>query len=370
MAGAGIKQADLALAFFTANHIDQGKELTSGLSRMAQTDRTVGCSSVGILTIEGEVEKGSGLAVMVLSSDSLKATPFLFHPIRNREQEVGKAIATTMRSESDDNSHLILLPDPYTGRPASIINQVEEEFGPVPVLGAGCSEDGSHGKTFQFYGDRITDNGIAGLVLNGSLESSIDITQGCQPVGRPMVITKAQGNFILEIDNRPSIEVFTSTIKGPLLEDIRRALSVVFIGLPSDPEENNVGPGHYVVRNIIGLDSEKGILAVSDQVHEGESMIFTLREGQRAREDLDQMLQRQKESLGKKKPALGLYFNCCARGSSLYGLSGIDTAYIRRALGDFPLIGMFGNFELGPVGGGNQLLAYTGVLALFTERQH
>jgi small ligand-binding sensory domain FIST len=96
-------------------------------------------------------------------------------------------------------------------------------------------------------------------------------------------------------------------------------------------------------------------------------MVFTLRDGQRARDDLEQMLQRQSERLGGKKPALGLYFNCCARGASLYGIADIDSAYIRRTLGDFPLIGMFGGYELAPLGGANHLFAYTGVLALVTE---
>ena len=80
------------------------------------------------------------------------------------------------------------------------------------------------------------------------------------------------------------------------------------------------------------------------------------------------MLARQSRSLGGKSPALGLYFNCRARGRSLYGMEGIDTAYIRQALGDFPLIGLFGSFELGPLGRKNHLLAYTGVLALITDK--
>ncbi len=80
------------------------------------------------------------------------------------------------------------------------------------------------------------------------------------------------------------------------------------------------------------------------------------------------MLQRQVANLRGKPPRLGFYFNCCARGTSLYGISGIDTAYIRQAFGDFPLIGFFGNFELGPLGKKNHLLAYTGVLVLITER--
>lgn len=368
MGKAGLRQADLALVFFTVDHLNNAEELTSGLSRRLQTDQVVGCSAGGILTGDGEIEGGTALAVMVLSSDSLQAVPFLLHPLRNRELEVGEAIASELRSAPGENTHLILLPDPYNGRPDTMVQKIQDDYGFVPVLGAGCSESAGQGKTFQLCGSQVTHNGVSGLVLTGSLESSIGVTQGCQPVSQPMVITKAEGNYIYEIDHRPAVDVFASAIKGPLLQDLRRALAFVFVGLPSEPASNSVGPGDYVVRNIIGLDSQRGILAVGDQVRQGEAMIFTLREGQRAREDLDQMLHRQAEALGGKTPQFGLYFNCCARGSSLYGYGGIDTAYIRRSLGDFPLIGMFGNFELGPVGRKNQLLAYTGVLALFREK--
>jgi small ligand-binding sensory domain FIST len=181
-----------------------------------------------------------------------------------------------------------------------------------------------------------------------------------------MTITKTQGNLILEIDDRPAFEVFSRTVKGPLSENLGRALAYVFVGLPADRRNNSVAPGEYLVRNIVGLDPRMGVLAVAEEVFEGERMLFTLRDGARAREDLRRMLGRQAESLGGRPPALGLYFNCCARGRSLYGMDGIDTAYIRQALGDFPLIGFFGSFELGPLGQQNHLLAYTGVLALIT----
>jgi small ligand-binding sensory domain FIST len=116
------------------------------------------------------------------------------------------------------------------------------------------------------------------------------------------------------------------------------------------------------------LDAEKGIIGVADEVTEGDAVIFTMRDGQRAREDLGQMLRRQCDALEQKKPAFGMYFNCCARGNSLYGIPGIDSAYIRQALGEVPLIGMFGGYELAPLGRANHLFAYTGVLALIGER--
>jgi small ligand-binding sensory domain FIST len=141
---------------------------------------------------------------------------------------------------------------------------------------------------------------VAGLHFSGTFQTYIDITQGCQPITAPLVITKAAGNLIYEIDHRPAFEVFASVLKGPLLEDLRRALMYVFVGLPADPSRNTVGAGEYLVRNIVGLDSTKKIIAVADEVREGQAMVFTLRDGQRARDDLEQMLQRQSERLGGK----------------------------------------------------------------------
>jgi small ligand-binding sensory domain FIST len=291
----------------------------------------------------------------------------LFEPLRGHDAEAGARVAKLTGRSLGGNLLTVLIPDSYNGQAQEMLQAIEREIGYSPVIGAGSSESGVAGATFQLCNDKVATNAVTGLHLSGSFESFIDITQGCQPITEPLVITRAGGNIIYEIDNRPAFEVFTSVLKGPLLEDLRRALMYVFVGVPADRRRNSVGGGEYLVRNIIGLDSEKKIIGVADEVTEGQVMVFTLRDGQRARDDLGQMLKRQAQRLDGKKPAFGVYFNCCARGTSLYGIPGIDSAYIRQTLGDFPLIGMFGGYELAPLGGANHLFAYTGVLALIAE---
>ena len=366
MAQAGIRRADAALVFFTVDHAKSPRELLEPLRRVTGTDRIAGASAAGILTADGEVEGSHGVAVLVLASEQMQARPFLFQPLRERDREVGAEIAR-FNWAAAQHSLLTLFPDTYNGQPQRLLQALAQETGFVPAVGAGASENGTAQATYQLCGEALTTNAVAGMVLSGSFHASIDITQGCQPITGPMVITKAENNLIYEIDDRSALEVFVRLLKGPLAEDIRRALTVLFVGLPADRNENSVGPGKYLVRNIIGLDSAKGILGVAEEVREGQAMIFAFRDGQRAREDLNQMLARQVENLRGRKPDFGLYFNCCARGSSLYGIPGIDSAYIRQTLGDFPLIGMFGGYELAPLGGANRLFAYTGVLALISE---
>ena len=367
LARAGIVRADFAMVFFTADHAAQSSALISALSKIVGTDCIVGSSGAGVLTDEGEIEGSAGVAVCVVSSDTLIARPFIFEPLRGNEANLGVSFGDFLAKTQDKNSLMILLPDTYQGNPQPLLTGMARRAGFHPVIGAGSSENGTTGATYQLCGDKLATNSVAGAYLSGDFTLRIDITQGCQPITEPMMITKAEGNLIYEINQRPALEVFARLLKGPLAEDIRRAVSVIFVGLPANRQENSVADGQYLVRNIIGLDAEKGILGVADEVTEGDAVIFTMRDGERAREDLGQMLRRQSEALGDSKPAFGIYFNCCARGNSLYGIPGIDSAYIRQALGDVPLIGMFGGYELAPLGRANHLFAYTGVLALIGE---
>lgn len=368
LAQANIPRADTAVVFFTAEHASRSRELAESLSSATGAEKIAGCSAAGILTAAGEVEGTHGIGVLAFASDQLHGDPLLIQSLREHDEKAGAEIARQVRSGATEKELLVLLPDTYNGQPQRLLGSLESNAGFVPVIGAGASESGMTRTTYQLCGDTVTTNAVAGLKLSGAFRTHIDITQGCQPITEPMTITKAEGHLIHEIDQRPALEVFARLLKGPLAEDLRRALQVLFVGLPADDNENSVGPGKYVIRNIIGLDPNKGILGVADEVREGQAMIFALRDGQRAREDLGQMLARQSERLVGKKPAFGFYFNCCARGASLYGMEGIDTAYIRQALGDFPLIGMFGGYELAPLGKANHLFAYTGVLALITEQ--
>ncbi len=365
MEGLSGETADLALLYATVDHAGPLEQELTTLSLLTGTSNIVGCSGLGILTENGEIEGESGIAVMVLASDTVRARPFARESLKGNDAAAGQDIAAAVGP--DQPSLTVLLADGYRSRPDALLDGMARAGHSGPLVGAAASENGSHGRTYQFYGDEVTSNSVVGFALSGGFGTVIDITQGCQPVGDPMIITKADENLIFELDGRPAFEVFVELIGKPFQQDLRRALAFVFAGLPPDPRQTEIEPGQYLVRNIIGLDAQRGIVAVAQPVETGQPLIFTLRDGLRAREDLGQMLERQAARLEGRKPRLGLYFNCCARGSGLYGVPGIDTAYIRQALDDVPIIGFFGNYELGPMAGANHLLTYTGVLALVTE---
>ena len=132
-----------------------------------------------------------------------------------------------------------------------------------------------------------------------------------------------------------------------------------------DPLKSHFGQGDFLIRNIVGLDTEKGILAVGALLREGQRVQFHLRDAQTSAEDLRQALTAYQSRAGHDHVAGALLFSCLGRGAYLYGRPGHDTDLFERELGRIPVGGFFCNGEIGPVGGTTYLHGYTSCFALF-----
>ena len=90
-------------------------------------------------------------------------------------------------------------------------------------------------------------------------------------------------------------------------------------------------------------------------------------EAEAARNDLKRAVTGLCGGGGDSKFNFGIYFNCLARGRSLYGEDGVDSAILRETLEGVPVLGFYCNAEMAPLQGVNRLFTYTGVLVLVGE---
>jgi small ligand-binding sensory domain FIST len=120
-----------------------------------------------------------------------------------------------------------------------------------------------------------------------------------------------------------------------------------------------------LIRNLVGMDPSRGVLAVGAVLRENSVVQFHLRDAKTSAEDLDQVLQRH-----AGVPAQGaLLFSCLGRGTHLYGRADHDTDAFRQHVGDVPLGGFFCNGEIGPVQGTTFLHGYTSAFGIFRPRE-
>jgi len=363
-----IAKADFAVVFCTFPHRGGYKEILKSVCQITGTMNVAGCSGIGVLTNYGEVEAKPGIAVLAVSSDEMQTTSFLVNHTDDGGMKAGLEIGGRLIPIKGENALLTILPDPYHIHPELLLRGIESRIGEIPIVGASASEHPALHETYEFYGESVVSGAISGFMIQGSFTHRIGITQGCQPVGVPCIITKSEHNLIFELDGQPAFEVLKKQVPKRIRENPRDLLRLLFVGFTPDPKDTEIIDGEYLVRNLIGINPDTGVIGVAENVREGQIMTFTVRHPIMAREDLKQMLDRLASLKDSQKPfKFGFYFNCCARGSSLYGYEGIDTAYITHALGEIPIIGFFGNSELAPLKGINRLFTYTGVLVLISE---
>ena len=362
----GADGADWALLFATALHRPHYRDALTEARRVLGTERIAGCGAWGVLAGTEEVEGRPAVAALAVRSDRIRAET-VFAPIEaERPGAAAGEIARQAGAEAPAGL-LVLFPDPFAARPDEILEGLGRLAPGLEAVGGACSGSPSAEGTFQFCGRNVATRSLTGLRLSGGLRRAVGVTQGCQPLGPVCRVTRGEGNVIVELDGRPALEVLRARLPAALRDTFPRLGAHLFLGWPPDPEREDIPPGEYLVRPLLGADPGRGALIAGAAVRVGQPLLLVVRDPQAARDDLKEMLVRIGPQLPGLRPAFAMYFNCAGRGTSLHGAPGIDTAYITGALGDLPLIGFFGNAEIAPMRGRNRVFTYTGVLVLVGE---
>ena len=188
------------------------------------------------------------------------------------------------------------------------------------------------------------------------------VSQGCRPIGRPLVITRAEENVIIELGGRPALERLHE-IFGSLDEADRRLVRTsLHVGRAATEYKDRFDRGDFLVRNVVGADPESGVIAVGDLVRTGQTMQFHVRDAASADDDLRLLLAREREAGARAVGAL--VFTCNGRGMRLFDEPGHDARCLEECLGPLPAAGFFAQGEIGPIGNRTFLHGFTASIAL------
>lgn len=359
----GLSHGQVALVFLSGDARAAAHEILHIVRRVTGARTVVGCSGVGVLTEQREIEGDAAAAVLVIQDDRLVASPISIESLNRDGADLAREIADSAEATLAEGGSLMLLPDPRGFDPKALLGGLAETLGPVPVLGAVAA---GAGEPIELCNTRTLAGGLAGVAVSGPVPL-IGVAQGCAPIGEPYVVTRAERNVVHQIAGRPALEVLREAMHTVENAEERIPRAGIFAGLAMDPAKSPLERGDFLVRNLMGVDPKSGAVAVAELVRVGQTIQFQLRDATASREDLQATLASLRARLNGRRPVFGCYFNCAGRGQGLYGEPDHDVTLIREALGEFPLTGFFGNGELAPVGGQNFFHNYTGALLLIPE---
>lgn len=347
--GAVPDAANLGLLYCTDALAEDLADLLDHLVDSTGVAQWVGAVGTGIAATGIEYYEGPAAALMLaeLPPDGFQVFPTLVKDL--------DAFDARYRAWIDSHSPMLGLvhADPVNPLTEALVKQLAGRTASGFLVGGLAS---ARGNTYTIA-NGVSQGGISGVLFGQEVGVLTGLSQGCSPIGPHRMVTESRRNILITLDGQPALDTLKADVGEILARDLMRIGGYIFVGLPIPGSDT----GDYLVRNLVGLDPDKGLVAVGDLVEPGRELMFCRRDAATAREDLERMLLALKARLSAP-PRGGVYCACVGRGVNLFGPDSAELRQIRDTLGDFPLVGFYASGEISQ----DRLYGYTGVLTLFT----
>ncbi len=363
-------ETDLLVAFPSAHHAAEYSRVPQLVRQHVSTGLLVGCSGGGVIGAGREIEHRPGFALAAAHLPNVRLVPLRIEDAALPDEDAApERWEGLLGVEASQSPHFLLLADPFSIRGESLLSGLDYAFPRSVKIGGLASGAQQPGGNALYLDSEVFRAGAVGVAFYGDIEVDTIVAQGCRPIGKPMQVTACHRNLLLELDGQTPFEALKEVFEGLSERDRQLAQHSLFLGVVMDEFKDNPQLGDFLIRNIIGVDPQRGILAIGELLREGQTVQFHLRDALTSSQDLDAMLNRYVEAHPKHQEAGALLFSCLGRGSYLYGRPDHDTEMFRQKVGELPLTGFFCNGEIGPVGGMTFLHGYTSSFGIFHSRR-
>lgn len=358
---------DLAVVFATPHHAIRYRRLPPLLHDRMQIGELVGCSGGGIVGGGLEVEQGPAIAVMVASLPEVALRSFALDA--EAIQALSKrplAWRELLELEPEHEPNFILLPNPFQCPAAELVGSLDKAFPSRPKIGGMASGGREASSVALMLRQGVEEAAVVGLALWGDIQVDTAVAQGCRPIGAPFILTHCHKNMAIQLDGEPAIRALDKVYGNLSEEDRKRFRSSPHVGIGIHSGRRPYRQGDYLLRNVLGVDRDKGVVAFGAHLEVGMEVRFHIRDAETSVLDLDAVLDR--ASRHSTDVAGALMFSCVGRGEGLYGAPGHDSRVFGNYFPGVPLGGFFGNGEIGPVQGSTHLHGYTSSFGLIRSR--
>jgi hypothetical protein len=302
-----------------------------------------GCTSMAGFTHSEHVPGGCVAALLAADDTSYG----LCHLECDEDDIAGSSrhAAERARARAGDryaNSVLLLLTDGLTRDQREIARGAYEvTTAVIPFVGGAAADNLTWNNTHTFGEGRVLSRAIVAVWINSERPMGVSVDHGWRPAGKPMLVTRAEGTVVHELDGTPALAAYLSEQGGSLertdVEFFRKVMSNP-VGLPNARGRYDVRQLHAFLPEGGGINfntgvSEQSILQVMST--DDDALIEGAR---RAAEDAVLQL------TGKAR--LALVFSCGSRVPLLGDRIRDEATAISSALDGVPVCGFytFGEF--------------------------
>lgn len=331
---AGLTRASAVLLFLSPDFAHDPEPSLRAAARTAQCLQVFGATGAGILTEQEWLLDGPGAAAMVF----------------------GDRVRFGNAQHAQHDQTLLSLCTP-AGLAADWLDV------PATRIGAVSGDLVGHGPFCVWNAARVVDGGRTEAVLHGAI-GVVTASQGVRALTSPIEVADASGYDILRLGNYPALSVLVKSLPAPVQELEQLPLHLIMGGITIGDPLTAIREGRYRLNHIVSADLGNQSVTLSHPIHRGERLFWAMRDALVAERDMRQTIEQAHAQLGAD-PDFALLFPCMGRGPHFFGNRDRDLDALRARFPGLPVIGFYGNGEIGPLDGANHLYQYSAVLGLF-----
>jgi hypothetical protein len=364
----GAERPKVALVYATMNH-DQGPLLEGLRTALGKQTVLVGCSTQGVVSNDALTEDGFALAVMGFGGN-VDCAAAVEREIQENSKEKGRRIAQAIKRDLGREPKVIVLNyDPLCGADVEAMLEGVRLEVDCPLIGGAAGQPWGHPQqTFQYWDQEVFSHGLVAIGLSGSFGVEIGICHGTEPTGIVSTVTKAVGNQILELDGRPTIDVWRETTGCSQDEIVHQSHFAAWaVGLESKGVNGEV---ERVIRGAFGFDLSTGAIILQAAVPEGSRVMLQHRTIEKVLTGTEKMASDLGSRLAGRNPWAVLGWECAARTYPFLGEVNTRKEHeqLRKVVSpDVHWIGMMAWGEIGPCLGRPTFHNYTYPLLVLTD---
>jgi small ligand-binding sensory domain FIST len=336
LAKVGRERANAILLFLTPEYAANPEPALRAAARAGGCLQVVGCTGAGILTEAEWILDSPGAAAMVLTGNmQLNIAP------------------TTIRNDEE----MVLSLCTPAGLTANWLDIPAQRFGAV------SGDIFGNGPFKVWSGARVAESEQVDAILSG-VTGVLVASQGVRALTSPIEVAEVQGYDIKRLGNYPALSVLVQSLPPAVREMERVPLHMIIGGVTIGDPDTAIREGRYRLNHIVAANPNDQSITLSERPARGERLFWAMRDALVAERDMRHCITRSAQELGAD-PDFALLFPCMGRGPNFFGNRDRDLDALRSRFPGLPIIGLYGNGEIGPLDGANHLFQYSAVLGLF-----
>ncbi len=335
---AGLERANAVILFMTPEYAGNPEPALRAAARAGGTLQVIGATGAGILTEDEWVLDSPGAAAMVL----------------------GPPFSLGIPNNPWDEEHIVLSLCTPAGMGADWLDS------PLQRIGAISGDLSGDGPFKVWAAGRVSESGHAEARFEGT-QAVISVSQGVHALTAPIEVAEVQGYELKRLGNYPALAVLVQSLPGSVREMERVPLHMLMCGVTFGDPYTAIQDGRYRLNHILAANVRDQSITLAHPLMRGERLFWAMRDALTAERDMRATLERGSHELGDE-PAFGVLFPCMGRGPHFFGNRDRDLDAIRTRFPGLPIIGMYGNGEIGPLDGANHLYQYSAVIGLFRSK--